>query len=234
VVVGASVFVALTCAVLVNAGAPLPGDSPVHGWFLRHRAGGWAGAARLVTPLGGAGVAAVVVTVAVGALAVGRLVRPVIVAVLPVAVAAGSYTRSLICAAIARPRPPRADWITVPGGDSFPSGHSSNAVVAYGLLAMIVWVAVGRRGPAGPAGPGGPGGRRSVANWAVAGCGLIALAVGLSRICLGVHWASDVVGGWAYGIVVLGVLAAIAAGTGVQVRPARAAGGPDGGGGCRG
>ncbi|MGF7234051.1 MAG: hypothetical protein ACQSGP_03690, partial [Frankia sp.] len=36
---------------------------------------------------------------------------------------------------------------------------------------------------------------------------------------LGVHWLSDVIGGWAYGIVVLGLLVAAVAGAGTDLRP---------------
>lgn len=68
-------------------------------------------------------------------------------------------------------------------GWSFPSGHSSGAVVAYGLLA---WVAL-RHLP--------PRGHLPVLLTAVA----IAFSVGASRIVLQAHFASDVVGGWALG-----------------------------------
>lgn len=198
---------AVTGAVFVNGGGPLPGDGAPHGWLARHRSGSWSGAARLVTTFGSVGVAAVVVTVAAGGLAVVRRVRPVVVAVLPVVVALSAYARTLLCAAIGRPRPPRADWLTAAGGDSFPSGHTANATVAYGLLALLVVVAAGRPG------------RRGVLVGAAVGWGLIAVAVGASRVALGVHWPSDVAAGWAYGIVVLGGLVAAVVRTGTAIRP---------------
>ncbi|MGF7238709.1 MAG: phosphatase PAP2 family protein, partial [Frankia sp.] len=166
-------FTALTCAVLVDRGSPLPGDGPTHRWFARPEAGSLIHAARLVTTLGSVGVAAVVVTAAAAGLAMSRLVRPVVVAVLPVVVAVSSFARTLICVAIGRPRPPRADWFTTAGGDSFPSGHTANATVAYGLLALIVVVALGR-----PAGAG-----RSWALFGAAlGWGLVASVIGVSRV----------------------------------------------------
>ena len=62
---------------------------------------------------------------------------------------------------------------------SFPSGHSANAMMTYLSLALLLPQV--RRGP-----------------WIAAALAL-AMAVGASRVMLGVHWPSDVVGGWAYG-----------------------------------
>lgn len=68
------------------------------------------------------------------------------------------------------------------GGDIFPSGHVSNAVVLYGLIAML---AVSYR--------------RAVIALAV----LISFTVGLSTVYLDTHWVSDVFGGWIAGALVL-------------------------------
>lgn len=68
-------------------------------------------------------------------------------------------------------------------GWSFPSGHSSGAAVAYGLLA---WAAL----------------RGLPARWhlpALLAAVAVAFSVGASRIVLQAHFASDVVGGWALG-----------------------------------
>jgi membrane-associated phospholipid phosphatase len=71
------------------------------------------------------------------------------------------------------------------GGDIYPSGHVSNAVVLYGVIAML---AVGYR-------------------WAVAAAAVaISLAIGLSTIYLDTHWLTDVLGGWLAGSLVLLVL----------------------------
>ena len=69
-------------------------------------------------------------------------------------------------------------------GYSFPSGHSFTAALVYGLLAVVVW-----RGRWGL----GAGARIGLT---VALVGLAAL-VGASRIVLGVHYATDVLGGFA-------------------------------------
>lgn len=64
---------------------------------------------------------------------------------------------------------------------AFPSGHSANAVMVWLGAALLV-----ARGPARP--------------WAIAAAALIAVLVGLSRPMLGVHWPSDVLGGWSFGL----------------------------------
>ena len=71
------------------------------------------------------------------------------------------------------------------GGDIYPSGHTSNTVVLYGVIAMV---AVSHR--------------RALAAAAV----FLSLSIGLSTIYLDTHWFSDVVGGWLAGGLVLLVL----------------------------
>lgn len=68
------------------------------------------------------------------------------------------------------------------GGTIFPSGHTANAVVTWGVLAYL---AVRRR--------------RTGAVLA----GLTAVSIGLTTVYLGTHWVSDVVAGWAAGLLVL-------------------------------
>jgi len=64
---------------------------------------------------------------------------------------------------------------------SFPSGHSANATMMYVTLALTL------------VGPG----RRTA--WLAAAFGL-AFLIGLSRMMLGVHWPSDVLAGWSFGL----------------------------------
>ena len=65
---------------------------------------------------------------------------------------------------------------------SFPSGHASNSMIAYLAIALLAF--------------DDPAHRR----WAVAAALLLSLLIGLSRPMLGVHWPSDVIAGWAFGL----------------------------------
>jgi undecaprenyl-diphosphatase len=79
----------------------------------------------------------------------------------------------------ARGRPHLFEKIAMPDDYSFPSGHAMSALGIYGAMAAVV-IALH------------PAARRPVIAIAAV---LIAL-IGLSRIYLGVHWPSDVLGGY--------------------------------------
>jgi undecaprenyl-diphosphatase len=94
-----------------------------------------------------------------------------------------------------RPRP-KLDYAAVLPDYSFPSGHSMNGIVFYVGLALIAWSIFGRR----------------VGLLATIGAALLALGIGTSRIYLGYHYFTDVVGGFLAGIAwLLIVLAAFRA-----------------------
>ncbi|MEW5355825.1 MULTISPECIES: phosphatase PAP2 family protein [unclassified Streptomyces] len=67
------------------------------------------------------------------------------------------------------------------GGDIFPSGHTANAVMTYGVLAYLASTPRARR-------------------WLSALSAVTALGVGLTTVYLGTHWLSDVLLGWAAGL----------------------------------
>lgn len=70
------------------------------------------------------------------------------------------------------------------GGDIFPSGHTANAVVTWGVLAYLATTPL----------------RRRILSVVAA---LGALGVGMTTVYLGTHWVSDVLLGWAAGLLVL-------------------------------
>lgn len=92
-------------------------------------------------------------------------------------VAAGAATRRQLSRLIARPRPPAQAWLIAPEGYSLPSKHTTAAVLAAGVSIHSLGVT------------GAP---------AQAARLLTAVAVGTSRVCLGVHWPADVVAGWLF------------------------------------
>ena len=88
---------------------------------------------------------------------------------------------------IHRPRPPGAARFLHQASFSFPSGHALGSLVGFGMLAYVL-IAESRAMY-----------RHRVAL--VVSCALLALAIGLSRLYLVVHYLSDVVAGYAAGAV---------------------------------
>ena len=99
-----------------------------------------------------------------------------------------------------RARPDPAGHAVAVHTMAFPSGHSANAM-ALGLGMALLLPEPGR--PRGPAVVGGL---------------LFAFLVGATRPVLGVHWPSDVLGGWAFGALWTLLLLRLAAGTSLKPR----------------
>lgn len=84
---------------------------------------------------------------------------------------------------IERARPALDAHPVITHSSSFPSGHAGNTMAVFLSVALI----------AAP-----PAWRRSAVILAIG----LSVAIGLTRPYLGVHWPSDVIGGWSLGIVI--------------------------------
>jgi undecaprenyl-diphosphatase len=99
-------------------------------------------------------------------------------------VAVGQTVYYLFKIWIERARPDEIYALVPRGGYSFPSGHTTAAMLFYGLLAYFLYRVAK-----------GPWLKYCVAMFS----GMIIFLVGFSRIYLGAHWPSDVLGGWLIG-----------------------------------
>ncbi len=137
---------------------------------------------RDVTALGGMGILGLFAAIAVGYLALDR--KPHAALYVAVAVAGGMLLSTGLKEAIDRPRPD-----LVPHGQhvytqSFPSGHSMLSAVTYLTLGALL----ARLHE-----------RRRVKLYLIAVAVFLSLAIGASRVYLGVHWPTDVLAGWSAG-----------------------------------
>ncbi|MET9833070.1 phosphatase PAP2 family protein [Streptomyces sp. NPDC006385] len=98
-----------------------------------------------------------------------------------------SVIQQTLKAVIDRPRPVWPDPVDSAHYAAFPSGHAMTATVVCGVLLWLL-----RRHGAAPA----------LWRTAVAVAVISVLGVGLTRVWLGVHWPTDVVGGWLLGALV--------------------------------
>jgi undecaprenyl-diphosphatase len=96
--------------------------------------------------------------------------------------------QTFIKVTVHRPRPDLVDFLISQGGYSFPSGHSCTGLVFYGLFAFLVLHNIKDR---------------KVARTMAAGFICLFLLIGVSRIYVGVHYPTDVLGGWSLGTAIL-------------------------------
>jgi undecaprenyl-diphosphatase len=113
---------------------------------------------------------------------------------LAVTVAVGSLVQQSLKAAIDRPRPVWPDPVDSAHYAAFPSGHAMTATVVCGLLLWLLHH---------------HGTGRALWRTALTAGAVSVAGVGLTRVWLGVHWPSDVLGGWLLGALLV-TLAALA------------------------
>ena len=89
---------------------------------------------------------------------------------------------------VKRARPDEVFWIIAEHGYSFPSGHSMNSMFCYGMMIYLVWRNIENR---------------TVRIVLTVLLSLLVLAIGLSRLYCGVHYVSDVAGGFTIGFSML-------------------------------
>ena len=139
-------------------------------------------AMRDITALGGFTVLTLVTVAVVGALALRGHRRSAVF--LAFAIGSGQFLSHVVKTFFDRPRPDLVSHGTEVLSSSFPSGHSMMAAVTWLTLAVMLARAEPKR--------------RMKVYW-ITFAALVTVAVGASRVYLGVHWPSDVAAGWTLG-----------------------------------
>ena len=103
-------------------------------------------------------------------------------------IGAASLVDTLAKNVVHRARPDLLPPLEIEPGYSFPSGHATLSTVAYGIIVLLL---VHSRLP------------RMVKLLGVGALAVLVLLVGLSRVYLGVHYPSDVLGGWLTGAAIV-------------------------------
>ncbi|HEY2026370.1 MAG TPA: phosphatase PAP2 family protein [Gemmatimonadaceae bacterium] len=157
-------------------------DTAVQSWVIAHENGALQQLFLFFTNVGGPlpiGILSVVAAVYLWYRHERRMASAVLVAPV-VALALFSVVKRIY----ARPRPAGLGGL-VPSSYSFPSGHATSAAAVFCTLAYVYW----REGLIG---------RRTAIAIAI----VAPLLIGLSRVYLNVHWATDVLGGWSAGLLI--------------------------------
>lgn len=136
-----------------------------------------------ITALGGYPILVVMVGIVVGYLLVTRMFGPALFVL--VSVLSGTIVGHVLKLVYDRPRPDIVDHLVTIHTPSFPSGHATMSAVVYLTLATLIMRLVDST---------------AVRGYVLTVAILLTLAIGISRVYLGVHWPSDVAAGWALGV----------------------------------
>ena len=96
----------------------------------------------------------------------------------------GGLLDTAVKVAVDRPRPSLVAPIATAHGKSFPSGHAMSSVVVYGSLLLVFFPVM----------------TRAWRRRCLVGAVVLVLAIGFTRLALGVHYISDVLGGYVLGL----------------------------------
>jgi undecaprenyl-diphosphatase len=127
----------------------------------------------------------------IGAITLWRTKRKVVLVGWLAAFAGGAILDQVLKTVVHRSRPMYGAAFVQAGSFSFPSGHAMGSMIGYG---MLIWVLFTFWHP-----------KRIWKIIVYMLAGLLVLAIGLSRIFLGVHYPSDIAGGWAAALAWLAV-----------------------------
>ncbi len=152
----------------------------LHGWVRGSPAAVWA--MKAVSLLGAPALFYVVVPLA--SLWVWRHHGTRLALFLLVTTVLGGLLDTAVKLAVDRSRPSLVDPVATATGKSFPSGHAMGSTVVYGALILVFLPLLARRWQVA----------------VVAAATTVVLAIGFSRLALGVHYISDVVGGYVLGL----------------------------------
>ncbi|HSP19502.1 MAG TPA: phosphatase PAP2 family protein [Myxococcaceae bacterium] len=141
------------------------------------------GATRNLTALGSVPVLLLVVVAVAGFLALARLWRNLLLVL--GASGGGLLLMVALKRAFDRPRPTVVPPLMLESSASFPSGHAMMSAVVYLTLGVLVAQLC-------------PRWRERV--YVVTVAGALTVVIGLTRLYLGVHYPSDVLGGWSVGL----------------------------------
>ena len=195
--------VVVTVVVQRHGGLPLPMDAAVLGFLVDHRAPVPTAVLIVLTHLGGP-VAMTVLGTGTTLWLAYRGYRSQAACVAAVGLGGVALVR-IGKAAVDRTRPPIDDHLVFVNNQAFPSGHALGSVTVLGVITAVLVARLTA-----------PRARGAV----IAVAALLVAAIAFSRLYLGVHWASDVLGGWLYGGAWLGVCLVVAVRRRALARPA--------------
>ncbi|MBW0269991.1 hypothetical protein ATM97_02360 [Nocardia sp. MH4] len=175
-------LIALTWQVNNDAGI-IRFDPRVLDWMIAHRGEPLTSIARVITDLGDTKSMTILAAITVAWFAWRR--DWATAALVAVTSAGAGVLVVVVKHLVGRHRPPEVARLVAEPSLSYPSGHTLGTTVVVGIVAITVI----------------PGLRRRWVRWvATVFAVLFPIAVGLSRIYLGVHWATDVLAGWLFGL----------------------------------